>query len=64
MINYDEIEEGKSIITGVSLEGREVTGICINNMKGLRIVNIKYGEDRLDKDFVHYDDVKTIENNI
>jgi hypothetical protein len=60
MINYDDIKKD-SLITGVSIDGEEVTGVCTNVMKGFRMVSIKYGEDRLDKAIVEFENILSIE---
>jgi hypothetical protein len=61
MVNYDDIKKD-SIITGVSIDGEEITGVCTNVMKGFRMVSVQYGEDRLDKTIVEFDNIISVEN--
>jgi hypothetical protein len=62
MINYDDIEEGKTIITGIGMSGKEVTGVCTNVMCGFRMVSVKYGSDRLQKDIIEYNNITEIKD--
>jgi len=60
MINYNDISEGKTM-TGINMDGKEVTGECTNVMKGFRVVAVTHGDDRLDKSIIEFDNLINIE---
>lgn len=62
MINYEDIEEGKSIITGIGMSGKEITGVCTNVMSGFRMVSVKYGADRLQKEIIEFQNITEIKD--
>ena len=62
MVDYNNIEENKTIITGVGLSGKEVTGICTNVMQGFKMVSVKYGTDRLDKEIIEFSNIKEVKD--
>jgi len=59
MVNYNDIEEGK-VISGICMSGEERTGICINVMSGIKMASIQYGEDRLKKDIIEFENITEI----
>lgn len=61
MIDYNNIEKGR-IITGINLDGEEVTGVCTNVMNGFRMVSVTHGEDRLDKSIIEFLNISEIKD--
>lgn len=61
MIDYNDIEEGK-LITGVSMSGKEVVGVCTNVMSGFRMVSVKCSEDRLGKEIIEFSNISEIKD--
>jgi hypothetical protein len=59
MVNLNELKKD-CIVSGVCLNGKEVTGTCINIMKGFRMVAVKTGRDNINRELIEFQNIKNI----